>query len=81
MQTDAISDKDRQELDKTPNVASQFYANDKNTLPRDITQLYQQTIIKNPAMPAAIIAPHAGYINNTLTAAIAYRAPSLLIYY
>ena len=61
--------------DRQPVAAGRFYPADKETLTRDLSQLFEKCK-KSPSKlnVRAIISPHAGYIFSGKTAAAAYSS-------
>lgn len=62
-------------VDREPYAAGRFYSANKDTLTRDLAQLFS-TCVKAPAgwKVRAIICPHAGYVFSGKTAASAYSS-------
>src|SRR5690349_1537998 len=53
-------------------VAGMFYPGDRASLTRTVSQLLDRANVTAPAVPKAVIAPHAGYIYSGPIAANAY---------
>jgi AmmeMemoRadiSam system protein B/AmmeMemoRadiSam system protein A len=61
--------------DRQPVAAGRFYAADKVTLSKDISQLFESCIkVPSKLKVRAIISPHAGYVFSGRVAAAAYSA-------
>jgi MEMO1 family protein len=57
---------------RPPAVAGLFYPGEKDTLSGEILQLLRGAAARGPAVPKALIAPHAGYMYSGPIAASAY---------
>jgi AmmeMemoRadiSam system protein B/AmmeMemoRadiSam system protein A len=63
------------QADRQPVAAGRFYSADKETLTRDLSQLFAATENKNTAARVrAVISPHAGYVFSGKIAAAAFSA-------
>lgn len=60
-------------IDREPAVAGRFYAGDRETLLKDLAELFRDcTKNASPGKVRAIISPHAGYVFSGKTAAAAF---------